>query len=633
MLAGWKYALRILLRLPDLAGALPNATGALWLALLAVVVPLVVVEPLADQLVLPRLAATAAFVGGGLLWIAYMAARGKGQALTPRAAVSLPILAFVVANLAAAAFAVDRRASLLGESGRYQGLLPTLLYVALFLISATFVRSRRSLSIVLGGLFVSGTTVAGYALIQQLGLDWIQWVQIPEGRIGSTFAQPDVLGAFLVASLAATAGLLARPSSVWRWLLAVGAAVILVALLLTWSRAAWIGGAAGAVILAASLRRGVRWTRFGVLCVLLGLLLGGALFATVPQGRGVASRSAERIVSATDFTDTSVAARLGLWRSALEMMADRPALGGGQDAFPVLFSEYRRPNQPGIGTDNVRPESAHNIFLDIGTGTGLLGLGAFVWLMGAVLTVSWDSASLCSDRRLYYGLVGSIAAIVGYVSVLLFGFAEGMTTWVLWLLMGAAVGASGSLASSNCQVATRRRSSSRRAFGVAALVGGLAALAWAATLVGGDLAAGQARRAAGVGDLEGAVRFSRQASTLNPLQRQYLLDRGQYEYDLGALSTESVAWLERSQATYERVLRDFAPDAYSILMLASVRGELADLRTEPMEDVYRLLEEAVALDPYNLAVRQEVAGMYAWLGNEAMSQFHLAAAEDLMRGR
>ena len=164
------------------------------------------------------------------------------------------------------------------------------------------------------------------------------------------------------------------------------------------------------------------------------------------------------------------------------------------------------------------------------------------------------------------------------------------------------------------------------------MVGGFAALVWAATLVGGDLAAGEAQRAASVGDLEGAVRLSRRASTLNPLERQYLLDRGQYEYDLAAVSSESAAWLERSEATYGRVNRDFAPDAYSILMLASVRGELADLRAEPMEDVYRLLEEAVALDSYNLAVRQEVAGMYAWLGNEAMSQFHLAAAEDLMRG-
>ncbi len=624
--------MRTSLRLRDLAGASPGVTGALWLALLAVVVPLVVVEPLADQLVLPRLAATAAFVGGGLLWIAYMAARGKGEDWSLRAAVVLPLLAFIIANVVAVAFAVDRRASLLGESERYQGLLPTLLYVALFLVSAAFVRSRRDLSIVLGGMFVSGTAVAGYALIQRLGLDWIEWVQIPEGRVGSTFGQPDVLGAFLVVSLAATAGLFVGRGSSWRWLLAVGAVVMVIALLLTSSRAGWIGAAAVAVILAASLIHSVRWTRFGVLCVLLGLILSGTLFVTMAQGRSVASHGAERIASATDFTETSVAMRIGLWRSALEMMADRPIFGGGQDAFPILFSKYRRPNQPGIGTDNVRPESAHNVFLDLGTGTGLLGLGAFVWLLVTVLTVSWSSTSLCCDRRLRYGLVGSMAAIVGYVSALYFGFTEGMTTWVLWLLMGAAVGAASGVAPSNCQPTTGRRRLSRWAFGAAALVGGFVALAWAATLVGGDLAAGEAQRAAAAGDLENAVRLSQQASTLNPLERQYLLDRGQYEYDLAVASTESTAWLERSEATYERVTRDYAPDAYSVLMLASVRGELANLRVEPVEDVYRLLEEAVALDPYNLTVRQEVASVYAWLGNDAMSQYHLGIAQDLMGG-
>ncbi|MGD0115253.1 MAG: O-antigen ligase family protein [Dehalococcoidia bacterium] len=624
--------MRTSLRLRDLVGASYRVRGALWLALLAVVVPLVIVERLADQLVLPRLAATSAFVGGGLLWIAYSTARDKGQAWRLRAAVGLPLLAFVIANVGAAAFAVDRRASLLGESERYQGLLPTLLYVALFLASATLVRTRRDLSIVLGGLFVSGTAVAGYALIQRLGLDWIDWVQIPEGRVGSTFGQPDVLGAFLVVGLATTAGLFAGRASPWRWLLAAGAVVMMIALLLTSSRAAWIGAAAAAVILAASLIHSVRWTRFGVLCVLLGLILSGTLFASVAQGRSAASHSAERVASATDFTDTSVAMRLGLWRSALEMIADRPVLGAGQDAFPILFSKYRRADQPGIGTDNVRPESAHNIFLDLGTGTGLLGLGAFVWLLGAVLTVSWNSTSLCSDSRLRFGLVGSMAAIVGYVSALYFGFTEGMTTWVLWLLMGAAVGAASGVTLSNVQPATGWRHSFHWALGATALVGGCAALAWAATLVGGDLAAGQAQRAAAAGDLEDAVRLSQHASTLNPLERQYLLDRGQYEYDLAAASTDSTAWLERSEATYERVVRDYAPDAYSLLMLASVRGELANLQVESAEDVYPLLEEAVAVDPYNLTVRQEVAGEYAWLGNDAMSQFHLDVAQHLAGG-
>jgi hypothetical protein len=249
----------------------------------------------------------------------------------------------------------------------------------------------------------------------------------------------------------------------------------------------------------------------------------------------------------------------------------------------------------------------------------------------SVLTVSWNSASLCSDRRLRYGLVGSMAAIVGYVSALYFGFTEGMTTWVLWLLMGAAVGAASGAASSNGQPTTVRQLS-RWAFGAVALVGGFVALAWAATLVGGDFAAGEAQRAAAAGDLESAARLSQRASTLNPLERQYLLDRGQYEYDLAAASTESTAWLERSEATYERVNRDYAPDAYSELMLASVLGDLAHQQVEPMEDVYRLLEQAVALDPYNLMVRQEVASVYASLGNDAMSQYHLGAAQDLMGG-
>ena len=85
-----------------------------------------------DGIVLPRLAATAAFTGGGLIWGGVLLARDRWPRGRLPATLWIPVVAFVLVNLLAFAFAADWRASLMGEDLRYQGLAATLLYVLLF---------------------------------------------------------------------------------------------------------------------------------------------------------------------------------------------------------------------------------------------------------------------------------------------------------------------------------------------------------------------------------------------------------------------------------------------------------------------------------------------------------------------
>src|SRR3990170_1196535 len=96
-----------------------------FLVLLAVIAPIVVVQPLQDPVVLPKLLATATFTGAGLLWGGVLLARGRWPAGRWPATLWLPAVAFVAVNVLAAVFARDWRWSLLGQYPRYQGLATT----------------------------------------------------------------------------------------------------------------------------------------------------------------------------------------------------------------------------------------------------------------------------------------------------------------------------------------------------------------------------------------------------------------------------------------------------------------------------------------------------------------------------
>lgn len=219
------------------------------LALLAAGVPLFVWGSLADQVVTPRLAATALLTGLACVGLALR--RGRRIDLAPVLGPLALLAMLVVWSALATALGADRGGSLLGEYLRFQGLLPLVMY-ALLLLTALLVTAAGAGSgdatparALVGAVFGGAVAVAGYAIIQRLGLDWVRWSGIPPGRVGSAFAQPNVLGVELATALVASFGLW-RGRSRWQRAVALGGrTAILAALLFTLSRGAWVGAAVG----------------------------------------------------------------------------------------------------------------------------------------------------------------------------------------------------------------------------------------------------------------------------------------------------------------------------------------------------------------------------------------------------
>jgi len=597
------------------------------LAVLAAGLPLFVWGSLRDQIVLPRLAASCWLAGVTLIALSWTDAWSR----VPWRALAWPcaLLASLVAvSAVATAAGADPLRSLLGEQLRYQGLLPLVMYASMMVAALAATACGGTSRPLLAGMFVGGTLSAGYALLQRLGLDWVHWTGLPAGRIGGAFGQPDVLGIELVAAAAASTGLLQGAGPRARVIIGGGVALMLLALLLTLSRGAWIGAAAaGVVLLIFYIRRLPPWRSLWYVVPAVVLVVGVGV--AIPTGRAALGAAVARAGSAGNFGETAVSQRIGLWRTSLEMAADRPILGAGPDSFPVLFASYRTPDQPGIGTANVRPESSHNVFLDQLVDTGVVGLLVLLGLIGVCVWMGVRALPVL-DAAPRAAVAGMMSALAGYYAAVFFSLSQAMTGWLPWVLMGAIVGVAAS-ASASAQPAgvpaAWRAPVTRAAWaaaGAALVVAGLA-------LVLADLSAGRAGRAAQRRDITGAVDGARAATRWNPLEPQYLLELGFYEEAAGA--RVGPEHRDKALSAYHRLNTWFEPTAFGLVREAQAQADVAFSTPEDKDRVFSLLERAASLDPYNAELRRGIADFYASAGEDARASVHRAAVEAMQSGK
>lgn len=84
-----------------------------------------------------------------------------------------------------------------------------------------------------------------------------------------------------------------------------------------------------------------------------------------------------RTLSISDPDETSNKGRLEIWQYSVESVYRHPILGIGVGNFPFALEEKITAAKKGA--------SAHNLYLDILVETGILGLGAFLWMVTIIL--------------------------------------------------------------------------------------------------------------------------------------------------------------------------------------------------------------------------------------------------------
>ncbi len=163
--------------------------------------------------------------------------------------------------------------------------------------------------------------------------------------------------------------------------------LVLVAMILTLSRAGYLAMAALAVVLVLSLqsRRLRVW-------VVGGLALASLLVLEVPFVN-------QRIVT----IGSSAGLRSSIFGQALRMLSERPILGAGIDGFPIRVAPFR----PGTQTIELYP---HDIWLTTWSEVGLLGVIVLAVIFFGLLWRGVRALPLTNDlfRPILWGCVGAL---------------------------------------------------------------------------------------------------------------------------------------------------------------------------------------------------------------------------------
>ena len=186
-----------------------------------------------------------------------------------------------------------------------------------------------------------------------------------------------------------------------RWGYGLAALLMAIAILLTYSRGAWIVGVPAALLFLLAMR-GRRTFALG-----LGLLvlLGVVLLLVVGPGR---------LTSLMDPTEGTTFFRLQLWQSSWRMIRDQPVLGVGLDNFLYAYrTQYVLP----AAWEEFNLSHPHNVVLDFWLRLGLPGLLVFFWLLVAFFRRGWRLYSdlpESGERLLVLGLMAGMVNLVAH---------------------------------------------------------------------------------------------------------------------------------------------------------------------------------------------------------------------------
>jgi len=323
-------------------------------------------------------------------WLMKMAVTREFSTIA-RSSLSLPIVLYVATCAVATAFGIAA-----GRVEAKTGVLFVVKYAEYFLIYfivLNHLQERKLAERYLTLVFVTCALVCCFALYQAPA----------DGRVTAPFegasGEPNSLGGYLVLIFSMMMGIfLTAPfSRTMRWLYGFTLAFIFLVLLATQSRGSWLAFVAMFITFVAFHKARLVLMFVIVIALLLSPLVlpdsvKDRFRYTFKKETGWAARYQESVAGVT--LDTSASARVRDWKDAWQQFKSRPVLGYGVTGWKFVDSQYIRTLVE----------------------TGIVGLTAFLFLIGAVIWQTYLRFKTARDgvfRGVYLGfLAGTIGLLV-----------------------------------------------------------------------------------------------------------------------------------------------------------------------------------------------------------------------------
>ena len=355
--------------------------------------------------------------------------------------------------------------------------LPVLLFLGLTIVSALFATKAHiqySIQEVLrlgAGVLLYFTVAYHFRRSEQLMklVDVLMFVAIGSACIGfaqyglgsedqrhatGVFGDHQLYGSFMAILLPIVGVVAISEKEPNRQLVAQIAAVLTTAaLLLSYSRSAWIGCAAGlsalgmlALYMATRKNQRMANRKHELVMPLMMLVVSVGFFLLIAPNTSSFMQRAQTLTNVT--SERGWQYRQQAWNGAEQMIKARPLTGFGIGQYPFWQSQYTHSGIPmaSLGGDqNIRPslwEQAHNTYLQTAAELGIPGLLLFIALLSTFLGMGLQRVIGMDNgirRTLLLGSLGSIVAFAfdGFGSP---AWQFGQVSMFFWLILGIGTG-------------------------------------------------------------------------------------------------------------------------------------------------------------------------------------------------
>jgi len=182
----------------------------------------------------------------------------------------------------------------------------------------------------------------------------------------------------------------------YRMLALLALAILILALILSYCRAAWLSIAVSLVIfliLRFKINYKLVFLSF-IALVILFLLFQNQIWMKLEKNKQASSKNfTEHLQSISNIsTDASNTERLNRWSSAIRMFKKRPVLGWGPGTYQFLYAPYQSSKEKTIISTNVGDKgNAHSEYIGPLSESGILGTLTF---LGIVVTVIYTAIKI-----------------------------------------------------------------------------------------------------------------------------------------------------------------------------------------------------------------------------------------------
>lgn len=331
-----------------------------------------------------------------LLWWAFangdLYARFRRAAKQPLfLAVSVFVLVFVLASL----FAYDSHAAFWSNYERGEGGFQMLHYYLFFVLLTLLFQEEKEWKLLFKLSLIAAGAIIAYGLLSAAGVPSVLgpyytptgpvatnfWGRLfyPVARFQGSLGNPSYVAPYLMFAMFYALWLwFLEKAERWKfWFYIALLAVFLIFFILTQTRGAFVGLAAGIVVYwLYELMVNRRYRRGAAISLAAILLLGGVLFSfkNVP----VIHNSPIGRVLEIDLKESSLQTRLWTWNSAWQGFKERPLLGWGPENFSAVFDKYFDPRHYSSLGAETWFDRAHSLIFDYLTEIGILGFLSYL---------------------------------------------------------------------------------------------------------------------------------------------------------------------------------------------------------------------------------------------------------------